>query len=192
MKLLPSVMLLALAAPPALAQDAADNTQGGLASGYEVKAAQDQVPLDKAPRRTSNEAPQATVYELTELQHRDHQAHWNVTGPLFYGLHDMLEHFYEDVFATIDTVAERQRSLASPTDGRPVAVAENAGLSDFPAGLMRDKQVLQQLAKDYTTVSERLYDRIEATKDDPPTQDTLIDVVRMVDRHLWMLRAHML
>ncbi len=192
MKLLPLAALLTLAATPALAQDAADNTQGGPASGYEVKAAQDQVPLAKGLRRTSNQALQATVYELTELQHRDHQAHWNVTGPLFYSLHNMLEHFYEEAFAMIDTVAERQRSLASPSDSRPKAVAENAGLSDFPAGLMRDKEVLQQLAKDYVTVSKRLYDRIEAAKDDPPTQDTLIDVARMVDKHSWMLRAHML
>ncbi|MCB1885107.1 MAG: DNA starvation/stationary phase protection protein [Geminicoccaceae bacterium] len=184
--------LLALAASPALAQKAADTTEGGVASAYESKAAKDQVPLTEDLRKTSNEALQATLYELTELQHRDHQAHWNVTGPLFYELHDLLEHLYEEVFTMIDVVAERERALASPADSRPVAVAENAKLDDFPAGLMRDKQVLEQLSKDYHEVAQRVHGRLEATKDDPASQDTLIDVSRMLDKHLWMLRAFQL
>lgn len=176
---------LPLLATPALAQ------QRDL-TGYQNPAARAAVPLTTEIRDTSNEALQATLYELVALKHDTHQAHWNVTGPLFYSLHDLLGEVYQGLEPYIDQVAERKRALGVAADARNGAVAQNAEVGPIEAGLLTDKQVLVQLLEEYAVVAERIEGRIEATSDDPITQDLLIDVGRTVEKDLWMIRAFQL
>jgi len=160
-------------------------------SGYRNEAADERIPLEEKLREKSVEALQATLYELISQRHAVHQAHWNVQGPLFYSLHDLLGHFYETLGPKIDMIAERQLALGSAADGRPGAVAENAGLEDISEGYLDDQQILEMLTTRYKTISDHLSERIEATSDDLVTQDMLINVAGTVDDQLWKLRAFM-
>ena len=157
---------------------------------YIHPAASAQLPIDAAARSTSTASLQATLYELDELKHATHQSHWNVVGPNFYALHDMLGEIYARVESLIDVVAERKRALGAAADARPVAVAQNANLPAMPDGLLDDFAVPALLSERYATVSQRVEARIQATSDtDPSTQDVLIDVSRELEKDLWMLRA---
>ncbi|WP_051882196.1 Dps family protein [Parvularcula oceani] len=169
---------------PAAAQD--------MPNAYADDAAASAVPLEEGVRGTSSEALQDTLYELIALKHMTHQSHWNVTGPLFYSLHDLLGEAYTGLGGYIDQVAERKRALGAPADGRPAAVAQNAALPGFPEGLLADDEVLDLLLTRYETVSERLQQRIGETSDDPVTQDLLIDVARTIEKDLWMIRSFQL
>jgi starvation-inducible DNA-binding protein len=157
--------------------------------GYRNPAADDRFPLTEAEREASVEALQATLYELISQRHAVQQAHWNVQGPLFYSLHDLLGHFYEAINPKIDMIAERLLVLNVPADGRPEMVAEGANLESVPEGYMDDQQVPDFLSTRYKTISDRLSERIETTSDDLVTQDMLIGTTTMVDDHLWKLRA---
>lgn len=147
------------------------------------------IPLEKENRMVSTEALQATLNELISQRHAVQQAHWNVKGPLFYALHDLLGDFYEMLDAKIDVVAERKVILGAPADGRVGSVAQSVDLPELPQGFIDDQQVLEVLTTRYKTLSDRLYNRIEATENDPPTQDLIIELTTMIDKHLWMLRS---
>ncbi len=179
--ILTAVAVLALAAP------ASSQT---LADYYDNPQAQTQIPLTPADRQPSIDALQATLYELTELKHVTHQAHWNVVGQNFYALHDLLGEIYVRVEGLIDVVAERKRALGEAADARPVAVAQNANLPVFPEGLLNDSEVPRLLSDRYVTVVQRAEERVRSLGDaDPTSQDVLIDVTRQLEKDLWMLRA---
>jgi starvation-inducible DNA-binding protein len=48
------------------------------------------------------------------LYSTSHGFHWNVEGALFTQYHSFFKEIYEDVFASMDTIAEWQRKLQSP------------------------------------------------------------------------------
>lgn len=157
---------------------------------YGNKQTHQWVTLTGEQRKATNQVLQDTVYELIALRHGVQQAHWNVVGPLFYSLHDLLGHFYKDINSTIDRVAERRRALLLPVDGRPEAVAKNAQMNSVPLGLLKDYDVPKLLSQLYVVVAQRLRDRIELTgKSDLVTQDLFIAVTDMLESHLWKLRA---
>lgn len=164
-------------------------TQAQDRQGYQNPAVDERIPLEENLRQPSAEALQATLYELISQRQAVQQAHWNVQGPLFYSLHDLLGHFYEALGPKIDMIAERQLALGVPADGRPNAVASAADLEPVPEGYLDDQQVLDLLTARYKTISDRLSKRIDATSDDPVTQDMLIDVTGTIDDQLWKLRA---
>lgn len=179
--LLTAVAVLALAGP-ASAQTLSDY--------YDNPQAPTEVPLTPAARQPSIDALQATLYEITELKHATHQAHWNVVGQNFYALHDMLGEIYQRVSLLIDTVAERKRALGAAADARPVAVAAGANLPVFPEGLLNDSEVPRLLSDRFYTVVRRTEERVMALGDtDPSSQDVLIDVTRELEKDLWQLRA---
>ena len=158
--------------------------------GYRNNAADDRIPLTEAEREVSVEALQATLYELISQRHAVQQAHWNVQGPLFYSLHDLLGHFYEALNIEIDKIAERKLMLGAPADGSAASVEESANLGEIPSGYIDDQQVLELLTDRYKNISDRLRNRIEATgRNDLVTQDALIGLAGLIEAHLWKLRA---
>lgn len=48
------------------------------------------------------------------LQFKTHVASWNVVGPLFLGLHDLMARQGQDLFFAVDGYARRIRSLGHP------------------------------------------------------------------------------
>ena len=48
------------------------------------------------------------------LYSTSHGFHWNVEGALFTQYHAFFKEIYEDVFDSIDTIAEWQRKFQSP------------------------------------------------------------------------------
>lgn len=144
-----------------------------------------------ATSRATTEALQGTLYELIGLQQNIQQLHWNVVGPTFYSTHEMLGDFYTKVAGYIDTVAERNRALGVPVDGRPSAVAANSHLPEMPFAKTRDAEGIKMLSVAFKAESDRLYQRIDAIeKDDPVTANMLQEVAHDIDKQMWMLRAH--
>lgn len=175
MRLSTSLLCLCLAAPlPAVAQDTSPAA----------------LPLTESIRETSGEALQATLYDLAALRYAAHQAHWNVVGSDFYQLHEFFAELYSELDPYIDQVAERRRVLGMPAGGTPEGIAENASVDGAEPSEIGGAEAIDRLLSHWATVSPLLYDRIEATADDMPTQDLLIAVTALVDKQMWMLRAH--
>src|SRR5690554_4620174 len=158
---------------------------------YSEKPTTQRVPEAGIKTKPTVQDLQATLYELISQKFAVHQAHWNITGPMFSSLHVMFESMYKEIEKIIDKVAERKVILGEPADGRPEFVAKYAQLGLFPEGKIADIQALDILTARYLQMSDRLAERLEETGEtDVVTQDLLLKVKNMVEIHLWKLRSN--
>ena len=139
----------------------------------------------------SARALQSTLVELQALQLQTKQAHWNVSGTLYWPLHEMLDAHYTAIAAMGDVVAERLVAVGSPADGRPRAIIDGADLPDIAEGFVDDAWCLQFFSQQYASVSGRLLERITDLDDGDPTSANLLqEVQQLLDKHQWQMRAH--
>ena len=139
----------------------------------------------------SARALQATLVELQALQLQTKQAHWNVSGTLYWPLHQMLDAHYTSIAEMGDLVAERLVAVGTPADGRPQAIVDGADLPEIAEGFVDDAWCLQFFSQQYASVSSRLLERITDIEDgDPTSANMLQEVQQLIDKNQWQMRAH--
>ncbi len=70
--------------------------------------------------------------ELIDLQLQAKQAHWNVKGPNFIGLHELFDSVAGEVFGYVDDVAERLVALGGIAEGTVGVVGKRSKLKAYP------------------------------------------------------------
>jgi starvation-inducible DNA-binding protein len=149
-------------------------------------------PLGGHVREEVGRALQATLVELIDLSLWGKQLHWTVAGPLFRGLHERLDELVDSWRDMADTVAERAVAIGYWPDGQARALAAQAGESEVERRALGDRTVLRLLAHRLAAVSERARDRVDRLGElDPMSQDVMIEVVRELEKQLWMSRAQL-
>lgn len=139
----------------------------------------------------SARALQATLLELQALQLQTKQAHWNVSGTLYWPLHQMLDAHYTGIAEMADMVAERLVAVGSPADGRPRTILDSANLPEIDGGFVDDAWCLTFFSEQYATVGGRLLERIhEVEENDPTSANLLQEVEQLIDKDQWQMRAH--
>ena len=142
--------------------------------------------------RPSVKALQTTLTELQQLQLQLKQAHWNVSGILFYQLHEMLQDHYAGTAKYADEVAERLQSIGVSSDGRANTIVRTSAIPEYPGGFTDDAQVLTWFTHYYKVVSDEIGQGIQATeKTDPSTSNMLQEVQNVIDKYQWQMRAHL-
>ncbi|WP_420593468.1 Dps family protein [Deinococcus sp.] len=140
--------------------------------------------------KTSVDALQNTLTELQALQLQVKQAHWNVSGTLFYTLHELLQEHYEGISKYADTTAERILSVGASSDGRAITIVASSRLPEIPAGFIDDAQVIQFFVYQYETIGQRIRSRVsDVEKVDPTTANTLQEVEYAIEQYQWQMRA---
>ena len=133
---------------------------------------------------------QATLIELIDLSLFGKQLHWSVTGTLFRPLHEQLDELVDSWRELSDVVAERAVALGYFPDGQSAAVAAGSGLAGLPRGALEDHVVVRELTVRVADVAERVRERMDRMGEiDAASQDVLIEVVRELEKQLWMIRA---
>lgn len=127
-----------------------------------------------------------------DLHSQVKQAHWNVKGPSFFGIHKMFDELTDKFNNPIDIVAERISALGGYPMGYVSAVA-SASILDNPADdLVQDLDWVAFILDQYHSYSKLLYDDIKSLGDlDPISQDILIEIARMIDQGIYFLAAHL-
>jgi starvation-inducible DNA-binding protein len=118
--------------------------------------------------------------------------HWNVVGPNFIGVHEMLDPQYEGVQEMIDDLAERIATLGATPSGLPGRVVAQRAREDY--GLDRADSIAHLGALDlvYQQVIGAHRQEIAAVEDlDPITQDLLIGQSAILERYHWFVRSHL-
>lgn len=130
--------------------------------------------------------------DLSDLYTQTKHAHWNVKGPNFIGLHNLLDELAEQVEGQMDEVAERATALGGVAYGTTRMVAATSRLPDFPADLHHTQRVAATLADRYALVGTAARQAIDDADrlDDKDTADLLTDVSRLLDKSTWLLEAH--
>ncbi|MGW5639176.1 Dps family protein [Streptomyces sp. NPDC003832] len=160
---------------------------------------------------TKNDAPRYTVPGLSlsdaesvigELQGRLHalndlhltlkHVHWNVVGPHFIAVHEMLDPQVDRVRDMADDVAERIAALGGVAKGTPGALVAERDWDDYSVGRADAIGHLGALDLVYTGLLTSLRQAVEKVgKLDPSTEDLLIEQLRDLEKFQWFVRAHL-
>lgn len=135
---------------------------------------------------------QSRLDALNDLALTLKHAHWNVVGPNFIAVHQMLDPHIDAVRAMVDETAERIATLGVSPVGTPGALVKARSWDDYAIG--RDSAIAHLGALDlvYAGVIEAHRKAIADTEDqDPVTQDMLIGQAAQLELFHWFVRAHL-
>lgn len=118
--------------------------------------------------------------------------HWNVVGPNFIGVHEMIDPQVELVRLYADAVAERIAALGASPKGTPGAIVSIRTWDDYPLG--------RELVQTHLAALDKVYDGVVASNRkaledleelDLVTQDLLIGQTAELEKFQWFVRAHL-
>ena len=133
---------------------------------------------------------QGRLHALNDLQLTLKHAHWNVVGPGFIGVHEMLDPQIEKVRAMVDVVAERTATLGVSPAGTPGALVAARTWDDYSLGRAGVLEHLAALDKVYEGVVEDHRAAVEAVGElDPVSEDMLIGQVAELELFQWFMRS---
>ena len=133
---------------------------------------------------------QVLLADLIDLSLQGKQAHWNVVGPLFQSVHAQLDNIVGDARMWADDVAERIVAIDLAAEGQPCDVAVQSLLEPLPQGYIADREAVALMETRVAGVASRARQAAERLGDlDLASQDLIIEIVRGLEKHQWMLRA---
>ena len=140
--------------------------------------------------RTTVAALQRTLTELQQMQLQLKQSHWNVSGTLWYTLHELLQEHYEGVSKYADRVAERLLTIGSSADGRATTIVQSSSVPEMPGGFQDDAQVITWWTGAYKLVGDEIRQAVRDTNEPDPTSSNLLqEVENAIGKYQWQMRA---
>ena len=121
---------------------------------------------------------------------KTHGYHWNVRGPEFFTLHNLLEQQYRDMWEALDDIAERIRALGEFAPQGYSTFANLTGIKDGdPEKDAPD--MLRELMRDHETLIATMRSALEVADDDGDdvTVDLLTQRLSAHEKFAWMLRS---
>ncbi len=148
--------------------------------------------MNKADAQSVVTLLQDRLNALNDLALTLKHVHWNVIGPHFISVHEMIDPQVDAVRLMVDQTAERIATLGGSPVGTPGAIVAQRTWSDYSLG--RDEALAHLGALDlvYDGVIGTHREAIEATDEpDPITQDMLISQSAQLEQFQWFVRAHL-
>jgi starvation-inducible DNA-binding protein len=118
--------------------------------------------------------------------------HWNVVGPSFIAVHEMLDPQVDATRMMADTLAERIAALGGEPQGTPGAIVERRRWDDYKIGRATTQTHLAELDKVYAgVISDNRQAMDDLEKLDLVSQDIIIGHTRDLEQNHWFVRAHL-
>ena len=138
------------------------------------------------------EVLQERLSALNDLHLTLKHVHWNVVGPNFIAVHEMLDPQVELVRGYADEVAERIAALGGSPKGTVGAINRDRSWDDY--SLDRDTAPAHLAALDLVyggVIASHRNAVEEAGELDPVTEDLLVSQVGELEKFQWFIRAHL-
>ena len=136
------------------------------------------------------ETLKTTLADTFVLYFKAHSFHWNIEGSDFAQYHEFVGDFYEDVFGSVDSIAELIRTLDAYA---PTSLARLQALSqmDEEENIPSAREMLVKLRQDndkYLAQLIKAYNEAE-TASEFGVSNHLQDRIQAHEKHAWMLRS---
>jgi starvation-inducible DNA-binding protein len=148
--------------------------------------------IDKKAREAVADGLIQTLADTYALYQKTHLYHWNTKGPRFGQLHTLFETQYNELWASLDLMAERVRAVGvlAPTHG-DMAKRTTIGTDNDPApsedamlrALLEGNEAVVRSARKALKVAEEAGDQASA--------DLMTERCAAGEKAAWMLRAHL-
>jgi starvation-inducible DNA-binding protein len=143
-------------------------------------------------KQASIELLNARLADAIDLSLITKQAHWNLKGPRFIAIHEMLDMFRGQIDGWVDTIAERVVQLGGTAIGTTQEVARRTTVPPYPVDIYAIDDHLRALIESYAKVANNIRAAIDSSDEagDPTTADIFTEASRGLDKALWFLEAH--
>lgn len=120
------------------------------------------------------------------------QAHWNIKGANFIGIHQLLDDVVERLRGISDTMAERAVVLGGIPKGTVQTVADDTSLEPYPVEETDIDTCARALTDRYKEVAKMLRAAIDKAGEagDEDTADLFTEASRIVDKDAWFIGAN--
>jgi starvation-inducible DNA-binding protein len=135
---------------------------------------------------------QSRLHAMNDLHLTLKHVHWNVVGPHFIAVHEMIDPQVDVVRGFADDLAERIATLGGSPKGTPGAIIAERDWDDYSIGRGGTQEHLGALDLVYRGVVGTNREMIAELDDlDLVTQDILIGQTEQLELFHWFVRAHL-
>jgi starvation-inducible DNA-binding protein len=148
--------------------------------------------LDAATAEKACGILQERLVALTDLHLTLKHIHWNVVGPNFIAVHEMLDPQTATVRLQADALAERIAALGGEPIGTPGALVKARSWEDYPLNRAKASAHLAELDAVYVGVVTDHRKAFEALEElDQVSSDMLVAQTQELEQFQWFVRAHL-
>jgi starvation-inducible DNA-binding protein len=149
--------------------------------------------LHEPTRRTMIELINQQLADVLDLGFQAKQAHWNVKGPRFIGLHELFDKVAAELEKFSDDIAERAVELGGVALGTIQIVAKQSRLGAYPLNITSGKEHVVALSGALAKFGGSTRAAIDTATlaGDTDTADLFTEISRGVDKLLWFVEAHL-
>ncbi|MCW2766167.1 MAG: polymerase sliding clamp subunit [Nocardioides sp.] len=135
---------------------------------------------------------QSRLHACNDLHLTLKHVHWNVVGPHFISVHEMLDPQVEAVRGFADDLAERIATLGGSPQGTPGVLVAQRDWDDYSLGRATTQEHLGALDLVFQGVISSYRDGMKELDDlDLVTQDMFISQIEQLELFHWFIRAHL-
>lgn len=131
--------------------------------------------------------------DLIDLALQAKQAHWNVKGPHFIGLHELFDQIRTELDPLVDEVAERLVALGGMAEGTIQAISRRTTLTAYAMSISSGRDHVDAFSTALATAGKQVRSAIDKATElgDADTADLFTEVSRDLDKKLWFVEAHL-
>ena len=149
--------------------------------------------ISEARRTELNALMNRRLADVIDLQMQMKQAHWNVKGPNFIGLHELFDKVGETVETYADMIAERIAQLGGIAEGTVRSSAARSLLGEYPLTIADGPAHVDAVTTALAAFGREVRNTIEEAGqlEDADTADLFTEVSRGIDKWLWFVESHL-
>lgn len=148
--------------------------------------------LDEPANNRLAQLLQERLVALTDLTLVLKHVHWNVVGPHFIAVHEMVDPQVDAARLMVDATAERIAAMGGSPNGNAGALVATRTWDDYDIMRAGTQEHLAALDVVYTGLLADHRAAMEEAGDlDPVTEDLLIGQVAQLEQFHWFVRAHL-
>jgi starvation-inducible DNA-binding protein len=157
-----------------------------------AKLIQSKIDLNENIRSSAADILNARLADAVTLMFAAKQAHWNIKGPSFHGLHALFDEVYTQAATYVDMIAERVTALGALAEGTVPICAQQSILKPYPLDITSASGHIEALT---ATLAEFGRAVREAGAEcgalgDAASEDVFVEISRGIDEKRWMVESY--